>query len=117
MQSGIGNLRPATTYYVRLIVTAPADTYRTGVQTLGPIVSFTTPPVGSLHLHSARLPVKRGHAQLALDCRAPVACTTQLSLIASHTTGSGRHRHRATSASIDRDRSKWFLARADRIDD
>jgi hypothetical protein len=89
----MSRLKPNTTYYARVVETVPADAYRAGVQSLGNIVRFTTPLVGSLHLKSARVPVKGSHGLVGLDCRAPVGCAARLSVTASHSIGSGRHRH------------------------
>jgi hypothetical protein len=107
-QWAVSNLKPATTYYFRLVETVSPGTYRSGVQSLGRVLRFTTPLVGTLHLKSTQLPVKRGHAALSLGCRAPVDCTAQLGVSVTHWTGKGRHRHRqllrcaATRAAVPR---------------
>ena len=108
----VSHLKPATTYYVRLVLTVPPGTYRSGVQSLGRVLRFTTPQVGALRLNSSRLPVKGRRASVGLSCRAPVDCTALLGVSVSHWTGTGRHRHRqllrcaATSAAVPRNRSR-----------
>jgi hypothetical protein len=93
-QWAVSKLKPATTYYFRLVETVSPGTYRSGVQSLGRVLRFTTPLVGTLHLRSATLPVKRNHATVSLGCRAPVNCTAQLGVSVIRWSGQGRHRHR-----------------------
>jgi hypothetical protein len=94
VQWAVSNLRPAVTYYFRLVETVSPDTYRTAVQSLGPVLHLTTPLVGTLHLQSARLPVKGRRALVGLGCRAPVDCAAQLRITANRWIGKGRNRHR-----------------------
>jgi hypothetical protein len=113
-QWGVSSLKPGTTYYFRLVETVSPDSYRSGVQSLGRVLKFTTPLVGRLHLKSSQLPVKRGHAGVGFGCRAPVGCTAQLGVTVTRWSGKGRHRHRqllrcaATRVTVPRNGSRSF---------
>ena len=90
----LSSLKPATTYYYRLVETVSPDTYRSGVQSLGQIMQFTTPLIGAVRLRGAKLPVTGSHAAVTLGCTAPINCAAQLTLTSASYAGKGRNRHR-----------------------
>ena len=92
--ASLAGLMPATTYYYRLVEIVSPDTYRSGVQSLGQVMRFTTPLVGALRLRSARLLVTRSHAAVSLGCTAPINCAARLTLTTVARTGKGRHQRR-----------------------
>jgi hypothetical protein len=112
--SSLANLRPGTTYYVRLDETVSPGTYRTGVQSKGRVLAFTTSLAGQLRLQRSLLTVTSRGALASLGCSAPVDCTGQLTLTLTRATGGTRHprarvvRCGRLAVSLHRGRSRQF---------
>jgi hypothetical protein len=87
----VAGLKPGTSYYAQLVETVSPSAFRTGVQSKGKVLSFTTALAGQLRLKRSRLTLTGRTTAVGLGCSAPVDCTGSLTLTTTQVTGSSHH--------------------------
>ncbi|MFL5831296.1 MAG: hypothetical protein ACJ76X_15385 [Solirubrobacteraceae bacterium] len=89
--ASVTGLKPGTTYFVQLVETVSPSAFRTGVQSKGKVLKFTTALAGQLRLKKSQLTVTGRDAVASVGCSAPVNCTGELTLTATRQTGGRLH--------------------------